>query len=288
MNTRPLWVAALSALVASTASAQIAAPATLEPAPVARAQRDADNPLRLIIEAGKLKTRPKGAEADPSFRRVAEARPAPQRIAVARPAEGAPETAPGVLPVAMLPTTVASLSAPASALATTPDTARSEAAATPSSIDNAAPNAGLMDQPDAVEPAQPLVEAQRTAATPAPTPIAALAVPQSGIQLTALPAPELPALGGATSLAERLAPRPPELTSYVEPVVPARLRGRLRGNAEVVIDLKILADGSVAEAIVRSASDKALEPLALEAVRQWRYKPASEGQSHAVQLVFAP
>ena len=119
MNTRPLWVAALSALVAllaSAASAQTAAPATLEPAPVARAQRDADNPLRLIIEAGKLKTRPKGAEADPAARRVAEARPAPQRIAVARPAEGAPS----VLPVAMLPTTVASLAAPAPALATTP------------------------------------------------------------------------------------------------------------------------------------------------------------------------
>ena len=233
MNTRPLWVAALSALVtlvASAASAQNAAPATLEPAPVARAQRDADNPLRLIIEAGKLKARPKGAEVDPSARRVAEARPAPQRIAVARPAEGAPEAAPSVLPVAMLPTTVASLSAPA----------------------------------------------------------LALALPQPVIQPAALPAPELPTLGGATSLAERLAPRPPELTSYVEPVVPARLRGRLRGNAEVVIDLKILADGSVAEAIVRSASDKALEPLALEAVRQWRYKPAGEDQSHAVQLVFAP
>ena len=278
MNTRPLRVAA---------SAQTAAPATLEPAPVARAQRDADNPLRLIIEAGKLKTRPKGAEADPSGRRVAEARPAPQRIAVARPAEGAPEAAPSVLPVAMLPTTVASVSA-APTLATTPDAARPEAAVMPSSTDNAAPNAGPMDQPGAVESAPPLVEARRPATTPAPTPIAALAMPQPVIQPTALPAPELPTLGGAAPLAERLAPRPPELTSYVEPVVPARLRGRLRGNAEVVIDLKILADGSVAEAIVRSASDKALEPLALEAVRQWRYKPASEGQSHAVQLVFAP
>ena len=145
-----------------------------------------------------------------------------------------------------------------------------------------------MDQADAVESAPPLVEARSPIATPEATPIAVPAFSQPVIQPTDLAAPELPTLGGATSLAERIAPKPPELTSYVEPVVPARLRGRLRGNAEVVIDLKILADGSVAEAIVRSASDKALEPLALEAVRQWRYKPASEGQVHAVQLVFAP
>ena len=48
----------------------------------------------------------------------------------------------------------------------------------------------------------------------------------------------------------------------------------------------VRADGSVGEATVRSSPDKALEPLALAAVRQWRYKPIAEDQPHAVQMVF--
>ena len=37
---------------------------------------------------------------------------------------------------------------------------------------------------------------------------------------------------------------------------------------------------------VRSASDKALGPIAVQAVRQWRYKPIAAARSHSVQLVF--
>ena len=77
-----------------------------------------------------------------------------------------------------------------------------------------------------------------------------------------------------------------ELADYVEPVLPERLRSRLRGTPEVVLDLMVRADGSVGEATVRSSTDKALEPLALAAVRQWRYKRIDEPRAHAVQLVF--
>ena len=59
--------------------------------------------------------------------------------------------------------------------------------------------------------------------------------------------------------------------------------GRLHA---VVLDLLVRADGSVGEATVLSSTDKALEPLALAAVRQWRYKPIAEDQPHAVQMVF--
>ena len=70
--------------------------------------------------------------------------------------------------------------------------------------------------------------------------------------------------------------------------MPGRLKSRLRANAEVVVDLSIRADGSVADATIRSSSDRALDPIALEAVRQWRYKPIGASRPHAVQLVFAP
>ena len=84
----------------------------------------------------------------------------------------------------------------------------------------------------------------------------------------------------------RAAPLLLVLADYVAPVVPERVRSRLRGVPEVVLDLLVRADGSVGEATVRSSTDKALEPLALAAVRQWRYKPIAEDQPHAVQLVF--
>ena len=68
----------------------------------ARTQRDADNPLRLIIEAGKLRTRPKPAEAASAARpasgstaaRNATAKPPVRAAAPASAASPAPEPVP--------------------------------------------------------------------------------------------------------------------------------------------------------------------------------------------------
>ena len=53
-----------------------------------------------------------------------------------------------------------------------------------------------------------------------------------------------------------------------------------------MLDFTVNADGSVSNLAVRSASDRALEPAALDAVSRWRYQPIASAQAHGVQLVF--
>jgi TonB family protein len=79
---------------------------------------------------------------------------------------------------------------------------------------------------------------------------------------------------------------PLKLVRYVEPDVPARLRGRVRANSEVTVTFRINPDGSVSDVDVRNTSNKALDPVVLDAVKQWRYEPVAEARIHAVQLVF--
>ena len=54
----------------------------------------------------------------------------------------------------------------------------------------------------------------------------------------------------------------------------------------MVVRFTVNPDGSVADVAVRSSSDRALDPIALDAVSQWRYKPIAAAQPHAVELVF--
>lgn len=220
-----------------------ATPAPAEPVPAVRAQRDAVNPLRMIIEAGKLKARPKPAgEA-----RAADAEPPARR----------PRTA----------------------------VAKSADAALDASAKPAAPTSPAQAQ-RSVQPAAPGVPDSVPA-----EPAAANVVPviATRADLDAATDPRRAALAAATPAPGRALPLalvPLVLAEYVEPVVPERVRSRLRGAPEVVLDLLVRADGSVGAATVRSSTDKALEPLALAAVRQWRYKPIAEDQPHAVQMVF--
>jgi TonB family protein len=222
-----------------------------DPAPAVRAQRDAVNPLRMIIEAGKLKARPKPAtearaatEAEPPAKRV--------RIAAGKVPDGSPEASSD-------PVAVARPAAP------------QPAAPSPAQGDGAV---------QATAPAGPAsVEAEPAVATLLPV-VATRADSDAALD------PRRAALAAVTPAPSRAARSPLVLADYVEPVVPERVRNRLRGAPEVVLDLLVRADGSVGEATVRSSTDKALEPLALAAVRQWRYKPIAQDQPHAVQLVF--
>lgn len=61
---------------------------------------------------------------------------------------------------------------------------------------------------------------------------------------------------------------------------------RLRRDAEVLLVFKVNPDGTVADLNVQSSSDSALDAIALDAVRQWRYKPIAEARTHRVQFVF--
>jgi len=228
------------------------APPPADPAQAVRVQRDAVNPLRMIIEAGKLKARPKPA-ADA---RAADAEPPVKRIrsAAGKLPDGSPEASPNSAAVAR----------PA---------APQPAALSPAQGDGSVQAAAL---------AVPAAQAEPGAATLLP-------VVATRADTDAVIDPRRTALAAATPAPSRATPSPLVplvLADYVEPVVPERVRNRLRGAPEVVLDLLVLADGSVGEATVRSSTDKALEPLALAAVRQWRYKPIAEDQPHAVQMVF--
>jgi protein TonB len=53
---------------------------------------------------------------------------------------------------------------------------------------------------------------------------------------------------------------------------------RLREEGRVLLDVHILADGSVGEVKLKQSSGFArLDEAALEAVRRWRYQPARRG-----------
>jgi protein TonB len=88
----------------------------------------------------------------------------------------------------------------------------------------------------------------------------------------------------AQPAAEVLAPL--RLTRYVEPEIPTRLRGRLKPTSEVTVAFKVQPDGSVSDVGIRATTARSLDPIVLEAVRQWRYDPVPGEREHVVQLVF--
>jgi len=222
--------------------------------PQARAKREADNPLRMIIEAGnlKVKTKPKSAETE---------------VAAKAPAEKPAEKPAAVRPVASKP-------APPALAANVPS--QREATAPPVA--------------SVVAPAEE--SARREVATPAPADpppsasvSAAAAAPNE--QVTEATAPLQLALSQpAPSAALRAERATLELANFVEPALTERVRRRLRNDGEVQLDFMVNADGSVADVVVRMSNDTALDSIAIDAVRQWRYKPIAQAQAHGVQLVF--
>jgi len=106
------------------------------PPPAERIVRQADSPVRWIVEAGKLKSRAKAAEA-----------PAPTRVATSKPAVKAAAARPAERPVAAAP---ASPAAPAPPAVATPQAVVAVAVAKPAS----AP----VEPPVAEQPAAPPVE----------------------------------------------------------------------------------------------------------------------------------
>ena len=76
------------------------------------------------------------------------------------------------------------------------------------------------------------------------------------------------------------------------PVYP-RQSQRRREQGTVMLEVLILADGSVADVRVKESSGYArLDKAALEAVAQWRYVPASQGDKtidywHMQPVVFS-
>jgi len=200
-----------------------------------RAQRDADNPLRLIIEASKIKPRTRTAEADRPVVREPEKVQVRARVA---PVDAAP-----------LPPAVAK-----PAVEATPAV---EAAAA------ASPVATVASPPE-----------------PMPAPETPRSEPESQVREVVVPAPAEP----RPAVVEP--PAPLQLTNLVEPSVPRRLIGKVRGDVEVVVAFTVLPDGSVGSPAVQQSSNPAMNQTVLDAVAQWRYAPIAAARQHAVQLLL--
>lgn len=242
-----------------------------------RVKRDASNPLRMIIQASQVKTRPRTADLpDPASTSTvvpvaAQATSARPAAAAARPATtAAPQPAPAVAAEATR-SLVGAANRPARAAASSGVSERVEpqsapapepaatAAATPSAAEaNSAPSAALaLSSSAAVTPASP-------AGATAPVQPAKAAEPAP---LTAIEVPL-------------------KLVQYIEPEIPQRLRARLRNNNEVTVGFTVNRDGSLSDVGIRASTNRALDDAVLDAVRQWRYGPLPEPREGSVQLVF--
>lgn len=139
---------------------------------------------------------------------------------------------------------------------------------------------------------RPLPLAPRRALTPprpAPVPSAPLpAGPTSALAVSSLtpeavepePVGEPAEEGGADSGVGAGVTVPRSDANFLSNPAPAypRLSRRLREEGRVLLDVLILADGTVREArLRRSSGHPRLDGAALEAVRRWRYVPAYRG-----------
>jgi hypothetical protein len=250
-----------AALSGATALAQTppaaAAPASANEA-MERARRDAANPFRVILEAGRLQVRRRAA--GPSAAPPAAATPA-----VAAPAAAAP----AVRREAARPT--ASVPPPDDAavadggVAAAPETA--EGRSLPAAAAPPAPG-------PAVPPEVAAATASLPAAATAPPPAAAVSTPPAAT---------------ATAVTPAVAAAPdekPALLSMVKPVIPDGVMSRVGTLREVTADLWLRADGSVAGVLLAPGTPRAAATYLTRALEQWRFSPLPGPRVHRIQLVF--
>lgn len=106
---------------------------------------------------------------------------------------------------------------------------------------------------------------ERAVKAPEPEPTPAPAVAQPAEPAPAAPAPVLPPRADAGQI------------SNPAPAYPSLSR-RLREEGLVVLEILIRADGSVGEIKLKASSGfKRLDEAAMNAVKRWRYQPATQG-----------
>lgn len=81
-------------------------------------------------------------------------------------------------------------------------------------------------------------------------------------------------------------PEKPRLMSKVDPDIPPRLLLDLGSVAEVLADLTIRADGSVAAVLLLPPVPRQIARHVVAALEQWRFDPLPAERVHRVQLVF--
>ncbi len=113
------------------------------------------------------------------------------------------------------------------------------------------------------------------AAEPA-LPAPAVAVPKPDLAVPLLPMPTAAVPNGSSKL---------ELLTSVEPDFPNRLV-RTLGAGQVVVQFDVAADGSVMQADVVQSSHRGLESAAINAVKQWKFKPMPGPANGVTELKF--
>lgn len=227
-----------------------------------RVRREASNPLRIILEAARI--RRAGAEPEPvaaaATRRTApsSAPPAPLALPAATPAMAS--AAPAVVDIAAPEPATAVLRAPAM-LRTS---ASLSAAPAPAPADQLLTVAPKLDDVPALPAAR----------------IAPLAIPQ-----TAAVEP-LPALRSALPPPAASTTPSPRLLSMVNPEIPSNVMRRLGYPNEMVVQVTINRDGSVSNISMPSPAVRSAEPYIVEALAQWKFEPVAEPRQQRLQLVF--
>ncbi len=138
------WFILLATLVFSPIAAQAQKAAPRDPDAAARAAREASNPLRIIIEASKLKSRATEAPV-PEKRPVRPVRPVAAKPATLAPVAAKAETAPVAMEAASQP--------PAEPAAVVPALARAEPAPAPVPVPVPVPVPATLSLPAPVVPA---------------------------------------------------------------------------------------------------------------------------------------
>lgn len=258
MPACPRTLLALLPWCAGVALAQQPAPAPA-PAPVPsaeameRAKRDAANPMRVILEAGRLQLRRRS-----------------ELPAVAATPVVAPVSAPVSAPVRReaMRSIAASEPAPVEAAPAVLESAAPEPAPAPALAERtleAAPAAAVAPPPAEVPVAAPVAAPVVVPPQARPAPVDTVVAPVPA------PVPEVVA---------------PTLIDMVEPAIPPTVLSRIGAMREVTADLTLRPDGTVAAVALASGTPRAATRYLTQAFEQWRFAPLPAARVHRVQLVF--
>ena len=252
---------AVALLAATSAGAQTAKPDAANPeaaaaaaaasAAMERARRQANGPMRVILEASR--PRRKGAESEAaSVPDTTSVRPVTSRTA-APPAP--PVAAPAPAPVQ------------ATAEARPPSAAPPPAAAKSPALDSSVAAEITLSSP----------LLQSTAAAPVPalqTDAAAAVLPLASGPMA------LPAIAAG--------PVRPRLISPLNLEVPQRVLDDMGRNTVVLIDITIRPDGSVAAVALAGPAPRQLLRAVQPTIEQWRFEPLPSVHVHRIELHFNP
>jgi TonB family protein len=253
-------------LVAFGAVAQ-STPTEDSAAALERKQREAVNPMRMIIEASKLKprSRPPAAASGPPRTAPSAASPREPSADTSAPrTDDTPEPHPGRAPSDAASPVVAAPPVPVpEAIGQGATSATPVGGNSPAPVTRTEASAELAAPRPATPPSAPSAQVLATARSPSPK-----------------PAPE------SASASKPGRPTDPRQITYQPPDVPASVIARLDHDTEVQIRYVIERSGATSGAEVLGRPSRGLDRPALEAVRQWRFEPMDEPVTRVVRIVF--